>query len=138
MLRRELAAALRTGRAVRRPRTTTAHGSRFVAPMLMISDRPAEVGDRAVPGHREGDLIIGKDGGSAIGTHVERATRYVLLAHPGNRGRCADVVRDALLATLPQHLKRSLTWGQGAEMAWHHEFGPAADMPVYCCDPHSP
>nr|WP_246656693.1 IS30 family transposase [Dactylosporangium vinaceum] len=140
-LRRELAAALRTGRAVRRPRSSTARGSRFTAPMLMISDRPAEADDRAVPGHWEGDLIIGKDGQSAIGTLVERATRYVLLVHLGNRGRSAEVVRDALLdtvATLPQHLKRSLTWDQGSEMALHHEFTPATDMPVYFCDPHNP
>ncbi|GAA3271387.1 hypothetical protein GCM10020218_013770 [Dactylosporangium vinaceum] len=140
-LRRELAAALRTGRAVRRPRSSTARGSRFTAPMLMISDRPAEADDRAVPGHWEGDLIIGKDGQSAIGTLVERAARYVLLVHLGNRGRSAEVVRDALLdtvATLPQHLKRSLTWDQGSEMALHHEFTLATDMPVYFCDPHSP
>ncbi|MFI5914922.1 IS30 family transposase [Dactylosporangium sp. NPDC051541] len=140
-LRRELATALRTGRAVRRPCTTTGRPSRFVAPMLMISDRPAEADDRAVPGHWEGDLLIGKDGQSAIGTLVERATRYVLLVHLGDRGRSAEVVRDALLdtvATLPQHLKRSLTWDQGAEMALHHECSLAADMPVYFCDPHSP
>ncbi|GAA3456882.1 IS30 family transposase [Dactylosporangium matsuzakiense] len=140
-LRRELATALRTGRAVRRPRSTTTRPPRFTAPMLMISDRPAEADDRAVPGHWEGDLIIGKDGQSAIGTLVERATRYVLLVHLGTRGRSAEVVRDALLdtvATLPQHLKRSLTWDQGAEMALHHQFTLAADMPVYFCDPHSP
>jgi IS30 family transposase len=140
-LRRELATALRTGRAVRRPRSTGARASRFTAPMLMISDRPAEADDRAVPGHWEGDLIIGKDGRSAIGTLVERATRYVLLVHLGARGRSAETVRDALLdtvATLPQHLKRSLTWDQGAEMALHHQFSLAADMPVYFCDPHSP
>ncbi|MFB9448688.1 IS30 family transposase, partial [Dactylosporangium vinaceum] len=86
-------------------------------------------------------LIIGKDGQSAIGTLVERAARYVLLVHLGNRGRSAEVVRDALLdtvATLPQHLKRSLTWDQGSEMALHHEFTLATDMPVYFCDPHSP
>ncbi|WP_425554026.1 IS30 family transposase, partial [Dactylosporangium salmoneum] len=140
-LRRELAAALRTGRAVRRPRTTSTRPPRFTAPMLMISDRPAEADDRAIPGHWEGDLIIGKDGQSAIGTLVERATRYVLLVHLGTRGRSAETVRDALLntvATLPQHLKRSLTWDQGAEMALHHQFSTATGMPVYFCDPHSP
>lgn len=140
-LRRELAAALRTGRAMRRPRRRPEQRqSRFTAPMVMISERPAEAADRAVPGHWEGDLIIGKDNASAIGTLVERATRYVLLVHLG-RGRSADQVRDALLATvatLPAHLKRSLTWDQGAEMALHHEFSTAADMPVYFCDPHSP
>jgi transposase, IS30 family len=140
-LRRELAAALRTGRAARRPRRRPGERqSRFVAPMLMISERPAEVEDRAVPGHWEGDLIIGKDNGSAIATLVERSTRYVLLAHLG-RARSAEAVRDPLLAavaTLPAHLKRSLTWDQGSEMALHHEFSMAADMPVYFCDPHSP
>ncbi len=93
-----------------------------------------------MPGHWEGDLIIGKDNASAIGTLVERTTRYVLLTHLG-RGRTAEHVRDALLttiATLPTHLKRSLTWDQGAEMALHHQFSTTADMPVYFCDPHSP
>jgi IS30 family transposase len=140
-LRRELTRALRTGRAARRPRRPAGtRPSRFAAPMVMISDRPAEVTDRAVPGHWEGDLIIGKDHASAIGTLVERATRYVLLVHLG-QGRGAEQVRDALLATvatLPTHLKRSLTWDQGAEMALHHQFSTAADMPVYFCDPHSP
>ncbi|WP_435830539.1 IS30 family transposase [Micromonospora echinospora] len=140
-LRRELTRALRTGRAARRPRRPAGtRPSRFAAPMVMISDRPAEVDDRAVPGHWEGDLIIGKDHASAIGTLVERATRYVLLVHLG-QGRGAEQVRDALLttvATLPAHLKRSLTWDQGAEMALHHQFTTAADMPVYFCDPHSP
>ena len=140
-LRRELAACLRTGRAVRRPRRQPGQRQpRFAYPMVMISERPAEVDDRAVPGHWEGDLIIGKDNGSAIGTLVERATRYVLLVHLG-AGRGADRVRDGLLtamATLPAHLKRSLTWDRGIEMALHHQFSIAADMPVYFCDPHSP
>ncbi|GLY26633.1 IS30 family transposase [Micromonospora sp. NBRC 101691] len=140
-LRRELTRALRTGRAARRPRRPAGQRQpRFTAPMVMISDRPAEVDDRAVPGHWEGDLIIGKDNASAIGTLVERTTRYVLLTHLG-QGRTAEHVRDALLttiATLPTHLKRSLTWDQGAEMALHHQFSTAADMPVYFCDPHSP
>lgn len=140
-LRRELTQALRTGRATRRPhRQPGQRQPRFTAPMVMISDRPAEAADRAVPGHWEGDLIIGKDNASAIGTLVERATRYVLLVHLG-RGRTAEHVRDALLATiatLPAHLKRSLTWDQGTEMALHHQFSAAADMPVYFCDPHSP
>jgi transposase, IS30 family len=140
-LRRELSRALRTGRAMRRPRRQPgARQPRFTTTMVMISDRPADVADRAVPGHWEGDLIIGKDNASAIGTLVERATRYVLLVHLG-RGRTAEHVHDALLATvatLPAHLKRSLTWDQGAEMALHHQFSTAADMPVYFCDPHSP
>lgn len=140
-LRRELTAALRTGRAVRRPRRQPGQRQpRFAHPMVMISERPAEADDRAVPGHWEGDLIIGKDNGSAIGTLVERSTRYVLLVHLGG-SRSADRVRDGLLtamATLPVHLKRSLTWDQGIEMALHRHFSIAADMPVYFCDPHSP
>jgi IS30 family transposase len=140
-LRRELAAALRTGRTRRKPhRDPAARTPRFVDPMIMISDRPAEVEDRAVPGHWEGDLIIGADGGSAIGTLVERATRYVMLVHLPD-GRTAEAVRDQLVATmttLPAHLRGSLTWDQGAEMAAHRSFTVATDMPVYFCDPASP
>ena len=140
-LRRQLAAALRSGRAHRRPRRDPqARQSRFVEPMVMISDRPAEADDRAVPGHWEGDLIIGAGGQSAIATLVERHTRYVLLARlPG--GRDAVTVRDALVKTvqtLPGHLWRSLTWDQGSEMARHHEFSIATGIPVYFCDPGSP
>jgi IS30 family transposase len=117
-LRRELAAALRTGRTRRKPhRDPAARTPRFIDPMVMISERPAEIEDRAVPGHWEGDLIIGADGASAIGTLVERATRYVMLVHlPA--GRTAEAVRDQLVATvatLPEHLRGSLTWDQGAE-----------------------
>ena len=140
-LRRQIAAALRTGRTLRRPRRHAGHRHpRFPSPMIMISERPAEADDRAVPGHWEGDLIIGKDNASSIATLVERSTRYVLLAHLGH-SRVAERVRDALaatMATLPTHLKRSLTWDQGREMALHHEFSTATDMPVYFCDPHSP
>jgi IS30 family transposase len=140
-LRRELTAALRTGRTVRKPRRKDGKRQpRFTAPMIMISDRPAEADDRAVPGHWEGDLIIGGGGTSAIGTLVERATRYVLLVHLPSR-HDAETVRDGLTATmttLPTHLKRSLTWDQGVEMARHHEFSMATGMPVYFCDPHSP
>ncbi|MFD0276784.1 IS30 family transposase [Kitasatospora sp. NPDC127111] len=140
-LRRELAGALRTGRARRVPHgRAAARRPRFAHPMVMISERPAEVEDRAVPGHWEGDLIIGKDGASAIGTLVERTTRYVMLLHlPG--GRTAEQVRDALVATvrtLPAHLVRSLTWDQGSEMAEHGLFTLATDIPVYFCDPASP
>jgi transposase, IS30 family len=108
--------------------------------MVMISERPAEAEDRAVPGHWEGDLIIGKDGGSAIGTLVERATRYVMLL-PLPHGRAAEQVRDALVETLqdlPGHLVRSLTWDQGSEMAAHKSLSIATDVPVYFCDPASP
>ncbi|MEV6199610.1 IS30 family transposase [Streptomyces sp. NPDC051771] len=140
-LRRELANALRTGRVRRKPRRQAQQRhTRFRDPMVMISERPAEAADRAVPGHWEGDLIIGKDGASAIGTLVERSTRYVMLLHlPDGRGTA--LVRDALIETvqsLPAHLKRSLTWDQGSEMGRHREFTIATDVPVYFCDPASP
>lgn len=140
-LRRELAAALRSGRARRKPRRQAQQRQpRFSTPMVMISERPAEAEDRAVPGHWEGDLIIGKDGASAIGTLVERTTRYVMLLHLPH-GRTAEHVRDALVTTvqtLPAHLVRSLTWDQGAEMAAHGSFTLATDIPIYFCDPASP
>ena len=139
-LKREVQAALRTGRAVRKPQARGVRAPRFVDPMIMISDRPAVVEDRAVPGHWEGDLIIGKDSRSAIGTLVERTTRYVMLLHlPGAHD--SITVRDQLvktMATLPQHLRGSLTWDQGSEMAAHASFTMATDMPVYFCDPASP
>ena len=119
-LRKELAACLRTGRAIRRNRSRLERGAR-ISDMVMISDRPAEVEDRAVPGHWEGDLIIGKDNKSAVGTLVERSTRYVMLLHlPGDHR--AEAVRAAMTAkikTLPEHLVRSITWDQGTEMAHH-------------------
>ncbi|MGV9566015.1 IS30 family transposase [Streptomyces sp. NPDC003480] len=140
-LRREIHRALRTGRVRRKPhRQAQQRTPRFTDPMVMISERPAEAEDRAVPGHWEGDLIIGKDGASAIGTLVERTTRYVMLVHLPD-GRSAELVRDALVGTvqgLPAHLARSLTWDQGSEMAAHGSFTTATDMPVYFCDPASP
>ncbi|WP_327419483.1 IS30 family transposase [Streptomyces sp. NBC_01233] len=140
-LRREPARALRTGRIARKPhRLATSHHPRYTHPMVMISDRPTEVADRAVPGHWEGDLIIGREGRSAIGTLVERSTRYLMLVHlPEDHG--AISVRDALAETvkgLPPQLKRSLTWDQGAEMGRHHEFAMSSNMPVYFCNPASP
>ena len=119
-LRRELARCLRTGRALRRPRKRTQGETRGkIAGMVMISDRPAEAADRAVPGHWEGDLILGANNASAIGTLVERSTRYCMLLHlPGRHG--AEEVRDQMLAAigrLPRQLWRSLTWDQGAEMS---------------------
>jgi transposase, IS30 family len=140
-LRREVARALRSGRTRRKPqRQANCRQPRFKDPMVMISDRPAEAEDRAVPGHWEGDLIIGKEGASAIGTLVERATRFVMLLHLPD-GRSAEDVRDALVTTartLPGHLARSLTWDQGSEMAAHISFTVATDVPVYFCDPASP
>ena len=140
-LRRELTRCLRTGRAVRKPRRRPdQRQSRFIDPMLMISERPAEVADRAVPGHWEGDLIVGPGHLSAIGTLVERTTRFVLLVHlPVDH--TAERMRDGLvatMATLPQQLRRSLTWDQGCEMSRHRDFTVATDMPVYFCDPASP
>ena len=140
-LRREVAGWLRTGRAQRRPhRQSDQRQPRMATPMVMISERPAEVADRAVPGHWEGDLIIGQGNKSAIGTLVERATRFVVLLHlPQGYAPCP--VRDALVAaarSLPVQLRRSLTWDQGSEMHYHHQFTVATEMPVYFCDPHSP
>jgi IS30 family transposase len=140
-LRRELTACLRTGRAIRKPRRRAeGRRSREIPPELMISARPAEVTDRAVPGHWEGDLIIGKNSGSAVGTLVERSTRWVMLLHlPGRHG--AEQVRDAMTATittLPAALRRSLTWDQGTEMARHGEITFATGLDIYFCDPASP
>jgi len=140
-LRREVAATLRTGRARRKPQNTgETRRPRFADPMVMISDRPAEVEDRAVPGHWEGDLITGTLNQSAIGTLVERTTRYVMLLHLPH-DHTAESVRDALVTTmgaLPEHLRGSLTWDQGAEMAAHKSFKIATDIDVYFCDPASP
>ena len=119
-LRRELTRCLRTGRAKRRPRSRGETRGRLPG-MVMISERPAEVEDRAVPGHWEGDLLVGKSNRSAVGTLVERATRFVLLLHlPNGYGPAA--VRDALITkiqSLPEHLRRSLTWDQGTDLSTH-------------------
>lgn len=140
-LRRELHKALRTGRARRKPRRQAQRRQpRFMDPMVMISDRPAEAADRAIPGHWEGDLIIGKNQRSAIATLVERSTRYLMLVHLPH-DHSAGAVRKALvenITTLPTQLRRSLTWDQGSEMGQHKAFTVATDMPVYFCDPASP
>ena len=138
-LGRELTACLRSGRTRRR-----GHGRRTgageISGMVLLSERPAEVADRAVPGHWEGDLIIGRAGRSAIGTLVERQTRYVLLvALPA--GRSAELVRDAVaerILTLPEQLRRTLTWDRGKEMAEHVRCTVDTGVRVYFCDPHSP
>jgi IS30 family transposase len=155
-LRRELTACLRTGRALRMPRARTrGRGQPFVCPEIMISERPAEVDDRAVPGHWEGDLILGL-GSSAIGTLVERASRFTMLLHlprlegndgprtkngPALAGHGAEAVRDAIassITTLPEQLRRSLTWDQGTEMAQHAQLRIDTGLAIYFCDPQSP
>ncbi len=139
-LRRELSACLRTGRALRKPRRRTDGRRERIKDKVMISDRPAEVADRAVPGHWEGDLITGTGNKSAIGTLVERTTRFTMLLHLPD-DHCATAVRDAIaatIATLPEQLRRSLTWDQGIELAEHALLTIEADLPVYFCDPHSP
>jgi transposase, IS30 family len=138
-LRRELARCLRTGRAKRRPRGRGENTGQ-IKDMVMISERPAEADDRAVPGHWEGDLIIGGNLKSAVGTLVERTTRYVMLLHlPG--GRDAHLVEQAMrqaITALPAELARTITWDQGKEMAYHADFTIATKIPVYFCDPHKP
>ena len=155
-LRRELTACLRTGRALRVPRArASGRGKPFVSEEVMISQRPAEATDRAVPGHWEGDLIIGLDS-SAIGTLVERTSRFTMLLHlppmdghggppvkngPALSGHGAEAVRDVIAAaiiTLPEQLWRSLTWDQGTEMAQHARLRIETGLPVYFCDPKSP
>jgi transposase, IS30 family len=139
-LRRELAACLRTGRALRKPRRKEAGRQGQIPGMVMISERPAEAADRAVPGHWEGDLIMGKGNASAIGTLVERSTRYCLLLHlPA--GHDAAAVRDQMIPaiqSLPAMLRQSMTWDQGKEMTLHAQITAATGMPIYFCDPHSP
>jgi IS30 family transposase len=138
-LRRELARCLRTGRAKRRPRHRGENIGQ-IRDMVMISERPAEAADRAVPGHWEGDLLIGTDLTSAVGTLVERTTRYVVLLHLPD-GHAAHLVEQAMrqaISALPAQLTRTITWDQGKEMANHAEFTLATGIPVYFCDPHKP
>jgi IS30 family transposase len=154
-LKRELVACLRTGRALRVPRARAGRGKTFVTSEVMISQRPAEAGDRAVPGHWEGDLILGLNS-TAIGTLVERSSRFTMLLHlppmhghggprvkdgPALTGRGAEAVRDAIaraVGDLPEQLRRSLTWDQGAEMAQHARLRIDTGLQVYFCDPQSP
>jgi IS30 family transposase len=156
-LKRELSACLRTGRALRVPRARTqGRGKKFVTDQVKISQRPAEVADRAVPGHWEGDLIIGLDK-SAIGTLVERTTRYTMLLHlppmeghgilapvkngaplAGHGAEAVNTAIAAQFATLPEQLRRSLTWDQGSELAQHVQLKIDTGLQVYFCDPHSP
>lgn len=140
-LRKELTSCLRTGRTQRRPHMRTEQsGAGRLRNMILISDRPPEIEDRAVPGHWEGDLIIGKGGRSAIGVLVERSSRYVVLLHLPH-GRSAEDFRAALtrqVSKLPAELRRTLTWDQGKEMAEHVRFSTDTNMVVYFCDPHSP
>ena len=138
-LRRELTRCLRSGRTARKPRTAVDGRGRLPG-MVMISDRPAEVEDRAVPGHWEGDLILGEQSRSAVGTLVERSTRLTLLLHLGE-GKSAEHVEVAMreaITALPVSLRRTITWDQGAEMAKHAAFTAATGIPIYFCDPHSP
>ena len=156
-LKRELTQCLRSGRALRVPRARThGRGKSFVTPAILISERPAEAEDRAVPGHWEGDLILGLNR-SAIGTLVERTTRFTMLLRlppmeghgmaprdkngPALAGHGAEAVRDAItgaITTLPEQLRRSLTWDQGSEMAQHARLRVDTGLQVYFCDPHSP
>ncbi len=156
-LKRELTACLRTGRALRVPQARTrGQGKSFITPEVLISERPAEVEDRSVPGHWEGDLILGLDH-SAIGTLVERMSRFTMLLHlpampghgegprekngPALAGHGAEAVRDAIareITTLPKQLRRSLTWDQGPEMAQRVRLRIDTGLAVYFCDPHSP
>jgi IS30 family transposase len=140
-LARQVKTALRTGRARRKPqgrKETNGHGR--LKGMVNISERPAEADDRAVPGHWEGDLIVGAHGESAIGTLVERTTGFVMLLHlPGDRS--AATVAEAMtkaIPKIPEVLRRSLTWDQGKEMALHTKITEATGLPIYFCDPHSP
>jgi IS30 family transposase len=140
-LRREITACLRTGRALRVPRERTrGRGKTFVTPEILISERPPTVEDRAVPGHWEGDLIVGKGSRSAVGTLVERTTGYVFLLHlPDGKGaEQVDAAMRRAITKLPAELFRTITWDQGKEMARHAAFTIDTGIQVYFCDPHSP
>ncbi len=138
-LRRELARCLRTGRVQRRPRSRVGARGR-IADMVMISERPAQAADRAVPGHWEGDLIVGQAGRSAVGTLVERSTGYLFLLHlpDGKEAERVDAAMRRAVTKLPGEFFRTITWDQGKEMARHADFSIDTGIQVYLCDPHSP
>ena len=139
-LRKELIACLRSGRVQRKPQgRAAAHGGSKIVDMVNIAERPPEAEDRAMPGHWEGDLIIGKNGASAVATLVERTSRYGMLIKLESKNAEHVAARLAEhVITLPAHLRRSLTWDQGTELAGHAHFTVAAGVPVYFCDPHAP
>jgi transposase, IS30 family len=139
-LRRELTRCLRSGRAQRRPQRRAASQRGRLAGMVMISQRPPEVADRAVPGHWEGDLVIGKEGKSAVGTLVERTSRYMLLLHlpNGHDAAAVDAAMRKAVQKMPGQFFRTITWDQGKEMARHGAFSVDTGIQVYFCDPHSP
>jgi IS30 family transposase len=139
-LRADLHRALSTGRAHRRSRTATRRGTATYAGALTISERPAEANDRAVPGHWEGDLILGTACGSAIGTLVERSTRFTILLHLPDDHTAETVAASMIQAmqNLPDHLRRSITWDRGTELAGWRDIQVALDTQLYFCDPHSP
>lgn len=139
-LRRELAACLRTGRAIRLPQRRNDERRGRIPNMVMISQRPAVVDDPSVPGHWEGDLIIGKYSRSAIGTLVERQTRFLMLLHLGSDHTADNVASQMInqMQQLPAYLRQSMTWDQGMEMSQHARIRLETDMDIYFCDPHSP
>jgi IS30 family transposase len=139
-LRADLHKCLSTKRAARKPRGATGRTGVYGAEVFTLSDRPAEAADRAVPGHWEGDLILGAGHKSAIGTLVERSTRFTILLHlPDNHA--AESVAAAMIeamAELPDHLRRSITWDRGSEMANWQDIQLNLNAPVFFCNPHSP
>ncbi len=139
-LRADLHRALSTGRARRRSRTATRRGPSPFSDALTISQRPSEVDDRAVPGHWEGDLILGTGCASAIGTLVERSTRFTILLHLPIDHTAEEVAKAMITAMgdLPEHLRRSITWDRGSELARWRDIQIALDTQLFFCDPHSP
>jgi IS30 family transposase len=139
-LRRDLTVCLRTGRTLRRPRRRVGERRERIKDMVNIADRPPEVDDRRIPGHWEGDLIVGANSGSAIGTVVERTTGFVILLHLPERHGAVEVADQMItqMGRLPDLLRRSVTWDQGSEMAHHARISLATDLDIYFCDPHSP